>query len=138
MTASVGCITRRRISTCDVGDRSCCSACASEVAGNSVSPSAATAPLTLTTSTPSASRPTIAARPPRRSRDIPTGPSSSQRAVSVIAPSSRKVLERCTAMNSARARLALSATSWNSTRPAPTPASVSMKSIDQPAARRAG
>ena len=41
-------------------------------------------------------------------------------------------------MNSARARLALSATSSNSTRPAPTPASVSMKSIDQPAARRAG
>ena len=111
MTASVGWITRRRSSTCDVGDRSCCSACASEVAGNSVSPSAATAPLTLTTSTPSASRPTIAARPPRRSRDIPTGPSSSQRAVSVIAPSSRKVLARCTAMNSARARLALSATS---------------------------
>ena len=60
---------------------------------------------------------------------------SSQRAVSVIAPSSRNVLARCTAMNSARARLALSATSSNSTRPAPTPASVSMKSIDQPAAR---
>ena len=41
-------------------------------------------------------------------------------------------------MNIARAMLALSATSWNSTRPAPTPASVSMKSIDHIAPRRAG
>ena len=33
MTASVGWITRRRSSTCDVGDRSCSSACASERGG---------------------------------------------------------------------------------------------------------
>ncbi len=41
-------------------------------------------------------------------------------------------------MNMARAMLALSATSWNRTRPAPTAASVSMKKSDHVAPRRAG
>ncbi len=75
---------------------------------------------------------------PLRARAEVTSPPDSHQAVNVSQPSSTNVFSRCTAMNIARAMVALSATSWNSTRPAPTAASVSMKKTVQPAARRAG
>ena len=135
-TASTGWITRRRMSRCEVGERSARSASAIVCDGKSVSPSAAMAPLTPTNSSASVRPVTVVTVPERRLALTGAAPDS-QCAVNVIAATSRKVFTRCTAMNIARAMLALSATSSNNTSAAPTPASVSMKNIDHAAARLA-
>ena len=135
--AKAGCRTRRRSSTCDVGERSAASASARLRDGNSVSPSAAMAPLTPTISR-APSKPAMAAVRPGRAVSETTSPPDSHQAVSASQATRMNVLVRWTAMNSARAMLALSATSSNSTRPAPTAASVSMKITVIRAPRLAG
>jgi hypothetical protein len=89
--ARSGCHIRSRISRCDVGSRSAAKPSASEACGNSVSPSATTAPEAATTS----SSASTAARPAdRRSAGTPSGRPAHQM-VPVIAPIRSMVLTRC-------------------------------------------
>ncbi len=110
---------------------------ASEPDGYNVSPSAATAPLAPVSSTPRPRMMQTAAVRGRIERLVLVPPDNHQ-AVSVSAFSRMNVLSRCAPMNSARAIVALSATSRKSTRPAPSAASVSMKNTLAAAPTRAG
>jgi len=125
------------MSRCDVADRSACRASSSVRDGNSVSPSAAIEPLVPTISNATHPARTPAAAGPAARIDNLLPPESHQ-AVSAMHARRMNVFSRCTAMNSARAMLALSATSWNNTRPAPTAASLSMKNSDNTPPVRAG
>ena len=135
--ASRGCRTRSRRRSCDVGETFRASACSSVVAGWSVSPRAATVPLAPTIRRPakaSAKRQNSCGRPRQRSAEPPFA----QYAVSPRAASRKKVFTRWAARYMARAIESFSATRRNSTRPAPTAASLNMKNIDAPAPNRAG
>ena len=118
-----------------MNERSARSDSASDCAGNSVSPSAATAPLAPATS--SATHPVTRGAMPRRFA-ANGKPTVSHQAVNVSAASSRNVFSRCAATNIARAIVALSATSWNSTSPAPIAASLRISTPDITAPARAG
>ena len=133
-TATAGCATRSRSNTGDSLERSRRTPSISEVEGNSVSPKAVTAPVTLTMTVANAAQSRLGAALRILNRSTP--PLASQ-AMIVIAASNSIVLVKCAERYQTRPADWSCATLRNTTNPAPSNASMNRNPSEASAYRLA-